>query len=168
MRSLLFIAIFLTLFSNLTLAQSPSSDNLTESKRRDIHFLMELTGTSELARQMVRIGAKQLTEAVRLRDPNLPATLLTILEGEMQRMMEEELEGPDGLLEEFVPIYHRHYTHAEVKELLAFYRTPLGRKSARVTPLILRDGVTQSKAWLEEAGPRLRTKLQRRFEGLLP
>lgn len=173
MRRILFTLLCCSWFSVSVWAQADNRTNeslppLTEAKRRDIGFLMELTGTNEFARQLVQLTAQQLTELLRLRDPNLPPALLDFLEGELRRLMEEELQAENGLLAEFIPVYHKYYTHEEIQQLLDFYRTPLGRKHAKLTPQVLKEGIGRSKNWVETAIPRLRQKLQQRFQGLLP
>lgn len=40
----------------------------------------------------------------------------------------------DEMMAEIGPLYARHYTVAELKELAAFYRTPLGRKMLALSP----------------------------------
>jgi hypothetical protein len=40
----------------------------------------------------------------------------------------------DEMLVEIAPLYTRNYTVAELKELTAFYRTPLGRKMMALSP----------------------------------
>jgi hypothetical protein len=40
----------------------------------------------------------------------------------------------DDMLVEIAPLYARNYTVAELKELTAFYRTPLGRKMLALSP----------------------------------
>ena len=40
----------------------------------------------------------------------------------------------DEMMAEIGPLYARNYTTAELKELTAFYRTPLGRKMLALSP----------------------------------
>ena len=40
----------------------------------------------------------------------------------------------DEMMVEIAPLYARNYTFAELKELTAFYRTPLGRKMMALSP----------------------------------
>lgn len=47
----------------------------------------------------------------------------------------------DGVVEMYVPIYHKYYTLEELTQICAFWETPLGRKMARVTPLVAQEGM---------------------------
>lgn len=40
-----------------------------------------------------------------------------------------------------VELYARHFTHDEVKQLVAFYETPAGRKAGEKAPVIAAEGV---------------------------
>jgi hypothetical protein len=47
----------------------------------------------------------------------------------------------------------KYYTAAEMKELLAFYRTPLGRKSIRIAPELSQDVHGQTFALIQQRFP---------------
>lgn len=42
-------------------------------------------------------------------------------------------------VEFYAPFYERYYTLEEIKKLIVFYETDLGRKVARTAPLIMKD-----------------------------
>jgi hypothetical protein len=44
-------------------------------------------------------------------------------------------QGPDSVMPRVVDIYVKHFTHDEVRALLDFYTTPVGRKVIRVMPI---------------------------------
>lgn len=46
------------------------------------------------------------------------------------------------------PIYAKHFTAGELRQLIAFYRSPLGQKSMRETPLILAESMPLIMAML--------------------
>src|SRR6185312_3664590 len=41
------------------------------------------------------------------------------------------------------PIYARHFSATELREILAFYRTPTGAKSLHVMPIVMNDVMAQ-------------------------
>ena len=47
----------------------------------------------------------------------------------------------DEMVAELVPLYARHYTVAELQELAAFYRTPLGRKVMATAPTLTSESM---------------------------
>lgn len=90
-------------------------------------------------------------------------------------LVEEVRAGAEEMTAEIMPPYQelvdlqagllvKHYTAAELKELLAFYRTPLGKKAIRIMPEVAADamGWMQSvlKQRLPEAGERFMARLK--------
>ena len=65
------------------------------------------------------------------------------------------------LLNKLLPVYDAHYTHDDIKALLAFYRSPIGQKSIRELPAIMQESSAIGRAWGEAAGRRVAEKIQR-------
>jgi hypothetical protein len=70
--------------------------------------------------------------------------------------------SPEKLIELNVPIYAKHYTHDEIKGLISFYESPLGRKVTSVAPAITQEaydvGVAHASMVLQRFNERLRSK----------
>lgn len=47
----------------------------------------------------------------------------------------------DALIDEMVPLYANNYTVAEIKELAAFYQSPVGRKMMTLSPKLATEGM---------------------------
>jgi uncharacterized protein len=50
----------------------------------------------------------------------------------------------------FVRTYAQHFTEAELKDLLAFYKTPLGKKVLTEEPLAIEDGLKAAQFWADQ------------------
>jgi uncharacterized protein len=46
-----------------------------------------------------------------------------------------------------VDIYVKHFTHDEVRALLDFYTTPVGRKVIRVMPMLAQESSAAGQRW---------------------
>lgn len=44
-----------------------------------------------------------------------------------------------GIVQQLVPIYDKYYSSEELREIIAFYRTPAGQKMIEVTPKIVNE-----------------------------
>jgi len=51
-----------------------------------------------------------------------------------------------------IPIYDRHFTADELRQLLAFYRTPIGQKLLAEQPAITRDAMATGQQWGQRLG----------------
>jgi hypothetical protein len=76
---------------------------------------------------------------------------------EFRKRAEQELPV---FRDELVAIYDRHFTAAEIHELAAFYRTPLGKKVAAETPAIQSDAGVAGRLWGERLGKEVAADLQ--------
>ena len=52
-----------------------------------------------------------------------------------------------GLIKRLIPIYKKHFTKEEVKAIIAFYESPIGKKLASQTPLISLESMQISQTW---------------------
>jgi hypothetical protein len=83
----------------------------------------------------------------------------------MEEVVNDELEANEKrIYESFVPIYAAHFSPEEIRELLAFYRSPVGQKSLKETPKIAREAIQASAALLKDLQPRLERKMQERLQ----
>ena len=96
------------------LATAPVRADST-AKIADIHRLMKLTGSGDLGIQVIN----QLMVSLKKAMPQVP-------EGFWEEFSKEV--KPDELIEQIVPVYDRNLSHDDVKELIKFYESPIGKK----------------------------------------
>ncbi len=119
------------------------------AKRQDIRRLLELTGSAKLGLQVIR----QMTEISKKEHPNLPGSF-------WDEMMKEI--DPATLIDLVVPIYDKYLTHEDIKGLIAFYESPVGRKMASVSPAIAQDSMQAGQQWGIEIVQRIQQRLEAR------
>ena len=56
----------------------------------------------------------------------------------------------DGLLYECVPVYDKYYTHDDIKQLIKFYESPLGKKLVDTSPLVMNESMAIGQRWGEK------------------
>jgi hypothetical protein len=136
----------------------------------EIMKLMELTGAVSLGEQMGQVMTSQLIESMRRGGLDLPQRGVEITLEVMDEELSAALSGPDSMMEELVAIYAKHYTHEEIKELIAFYESPLGRKVLSTMPVLLAESAEIAQRWSQSIMPRFQEKLRLRLveEGLIP
>lgn len=103
-------------------------------KTADIRRLMQVTGTEKAVLQMTG----QMINQMRQTDSRIPAEFWTRFQAKIK---------PNELLSLLVPVYEKNYTKTEVKQLLAFYETPLGRKLIATTPVVMMESQQIGATW---------------------
>ncbi|MDR0732081.1 MAG: DUF2059 domain-containing protein [Treponema sp.] len=73
--------------------------------------------------------------------PGVPAAFWTVFQSKLDM---------DGFVDLFIPVYDKYFTHDEIKGLLQFYESPVGRKLLAVTPLITQDSYGIGQTWGEK------------------
>ncbi len=98
--------------------------------------------SKETMRQMVTQVTAQVWPVVerglRVKQPGISPAVVGELRTEFERI---QLEYMSGLMSDAPVIYARHFSAAELRELLAFYRTPIGEKALRELPQITAEAM---------------------------
>jgi hypothetical protein len=69
-----------------------------------------------------------------------------------------DLESFSNLL---IPIYDRNFSHDDIKGLIQFYESPIGRKLLEATPQITRESYAAGQEWGLKLGQDLVNELIR-------
>lgn len=74
--------------------------------------------------------------------------VLPMIPVENQADFKKEYEASlPSLYEKMVPVYQKYYTHEEIKEMLKFYKSPLGKKIAENAGNLTSDGMQVGQDW---------------------
>ena len=146
MRSTLLTVILVaaTMTTGLALAGEKTAD---AAKRADIKKLMDVTGSGSLGVQAMN----QMITLFKQSKMGVPDKFWTDLMAEVD---------PNELVEMCIPSYVKHFTHAEIKQLLAFYETPLGKKLIKTQPAIMQECMIAGQKWGQKLGEKVGKKLE--------
>ncbi len=118
-----------------------------ESKNDDIRMLLELTGAAKLGIQIM----DQMIEMFKQNMPDVPEKFWSDVM--------KEVKG-DDLIKLIIPIYDKYFTHDDIKELIKFYNTPIGKKVIKLLPQITRESMEAGQKWGKELGEKIKNKLE--------
>lgn len=118
------------------------------TKQDDIRALMELTGAGRMGAQFV----DQIVASLKQTYPDVP-----------DRFWQAFAAGinTDKLVEKLVPVYDKHLTHDDVRQVIEFYRSPVGRKMIAVLPQISRDSMKIGEAWGREIAEQAAARIEK-------
>jgi uncharacterized protein len=114
------------------------ADELTKERRADIDQLLRVTGAVAIGKQMATAVTAQLAQNLKKMCPDIPNEVLQVLPQEVGAVFEENL---GSLMEAVVPLYTKYFTGAEVKELIGFYSTDLGKRLVGAMPGLMQEGM---------------------------
>ena len=96
--------------------------------------------SADTVRQLVAGMTNQVWPAiereVRGKSPNIEQSTLAELRTEFENI---QMRYMAGVMADAPKIYARHFTAAELRDMLAFYKTPTGQKTLKVMPQLMSD-----------------------------
>ena len=122
-------------------------------KKQDIRRLLVITGSGKVGIQVIDSMITQFQGAF----PGIP--------DEFWREFRKEADA-NAMVELIIPIYDRHFTHKDIRGLIAFYESPLGKKFVSKTPQIVKESMVVGQKWGMELGKRAMKKIQDRKKKL--
>lgn len=128
----------------------------------DAQKLIQVTGALEIGQKLSDYFVGVLTSQVKKLRPDVPPEVPELIRTEVTAMVAESLPA---LVEQFIEIYAKYFTDEELKQLLAFYETPLGQKAIKVMPQMLQEDMLLGRRWGEALAP---TLIKRITEKLKP
>jgi hypothetical protein len=136
------------------------ADELTAQKENDVRKLIVSTGGTKIGVQFASAITENLSMVLKKARPDIPERVFTVLNKELITLFEEKMNAPGGMVEQVIPIYAKYFTHSEIKELLAFYQTSIGRKAVDVLPKVVGESMVAGQAWGESLAPEINRRVE--------
>jgi hypothetical protein len=108
-----------------------------QTKRQDIIKLLDITDTKLEAAQMFDLMLPNLKAAM----PDVPLTFWVMFKLKLDI---------DSFVDAFIPLYDKYFSHDDIKQLIKFYESPIGKKLLAVTPLITKESYSLGEEWGEQ------------------
>jgi hypothetical protein len=120
-------------------------------KEADIRRLLEVAGTKSLMTDVMNNMAKNLRPVLvnSLPPGDYRAKLIDLF---LEKFMARANEEFPKLAEGAIPIYDKYLSDEDIKGLIQYYQTPLGRKTLSVLPMIFAEMQSQGQKLGERIG----------------
>jgi len=128
-------------------AANSEAPAIAPAKEALIQRLLELTGAANMGQQMM----DGMITSFRQASPEIPE--------EFWRNFRNEVDV-NSLMQKIKPIYDRYLSEEDLKGLVAFYESPLGRKLISQMPAILRESMAVGQEWGMAAGQRAMQRVE--------
>ena len=132
-------------------------------KKKVIKELLDVSGADQIAIMMGDASSKNITMLLRKQNPDTPSRVFDAIDQEVKKVFEEEMES-GSFYELIYPIYAEKFSLDELKEILAFYKTPVGQKVTKELPAITQEAMMKGQVWGQSMGPKLQKRIQQRMQ----
>lgn len=137
----LFVAL-LVLCAIFTLAQTDS----VPATKEDVQKLFDVMHVKEEMRLTLDAVMKQqrsiMHETLKSQNPDLTEARLASYDQAMDSMLKDM--PLDGMLDDMVPIYQKHFNHADIAAMADFYASPTGQKALHEMPALTTESMQAS------------------------
>ena len=139
-------AIVLLLLSTAAIGQQPAPQPATHDDIVKLFEVMRVRSQVETMQKAVQAQMKPMLEQA-MKDETSPA-MDPELRDKMQALVLKHVNRSmtiypvSELLEDFLPVYQKHFTHGDVVAVIAFYTSPAGKRLLDATPIITQEGMT--------------------------
>ena len=156
---IIFIAAFICacLGPDAVQAQQPSAAAVALA--RDVIFAK---GATSMTDPLVRGVIESVKNSFVPTNPNLTREL-----NDVAAILHKELDGKSSeVVDQLARAYASRFTEQELKDLLVFFKTPLGQKYIREEPNALEDGLKRAQQWADTFADtvmaRMRSEMQKK------
>lgn len=112
---------------------------------------------AQMASKLAAVSPETKELVIRLLEANgVRKSIIQIFEDIISRAPEDdkaklrEILKSDAIIENIVPVYVEHFTPAELKELIAFYKSPVGAKNLALTPVLMTEVMEVTGRYFED------------------
>lgn len=126
--------------------------------------LLEVTGSLDIGTQMGTSLAQQMISSLKNARPDIDPKAFTIIEEEIVDIIQSEMKNTNGIVQELIKIYSKHYSHQDIKDLLDFYQSDLGKKLISATPSVVQESMAAGQKWGQNIIPVIQERITARFE----
>lgn len=103
----------------------------------DLEKLLQINGSAGTYNMVF----DQMKPQLKMMKPGVPDSVWVNLKTEV--FDKEVLE----LTKQLAPLYKKHFTHNDVKEMISFYESPVGKKLAAKTPVLTGEAMQLGQIW---------------------
>lgn len=143
MKKLLTLFAFIALFNFTGYSQTGTEYETT------LKTMFEVSGSE----QTYQAAIKQIFKTYKQQYSNIDNETWNDLEKEFSKA------SLDDLTTMLVPVYKKYLTQEDLKELIKFYQTPVGKKFAKNTPFIMEESMQVGQQWGMQVGQDFKEKL---------
>jgi len=138
--------------SILVVSLSSTFGQVDNSYKSTLKKMLVVAGSE----QTFNSAIKQMFSMYKQQKTNVPDSIWVDLEQEMSKT------SIDDLVNMILPVYQKYLTETDLNGIIEFYQTPIGKKYAEKTPLIMQESMQVGQQWGMEIGKKFEEKLKKK------
>jgi hypothetical protein len=123
-----------------------------ETPQTDAMELMNVSGAANIARDLAPLIARQLVAAMRRSNSALPERVNPVTTEVVTTYLNDPVRSKE-LIDQLAAVYLRTFSPVEIKELITFYKTPVGKKLVLSLPTLASQSAQIGQAWARKMMP---------------
>ena len=139
MKAVVRLALTLAAVSCTLVPAAARAQTVSSPDSAKVRLVRKLVTTARLTDQALQV-IEQGIASQRATNPRIPAAF-------WDRFLEQARARRGELEDGYVTLYDRNFTTAEVKGLIAFYDSPIGKRFLEVQPTLMREGIALGQEW---------------------
>lgn len=152
-KSVFVILVVVLLSFGVTMAIGFAEDKKESQKVKDIREFMSITGSDEIGVDVINSLISNFARMM----PQVPQSFWD----EFRKQI-----NPNEMAEKIIPVYEKHFTHEDIKGLLKFYNSDIGKKLISKQGPITEESMKIGEEWGYEQGMKAIDALKKK--GLYP
>ena len=133
----------------IAVLQTQDAAAMDAEKRANIEALLKDTGMLANMSRMIDLLIPQIMGSLKKENPKIPDAVWDEFTGMCAEEMKQSL--PE-LEEPVIAIYDANFSADEIKQLVAFYQSPVGRKIVIQLPQLMQQSVAMGQSWGQQVG----------------
>jgi uncharacterized protein len=138
------------LVSLISLCIIQSNAQSENSYKATLKKMLEVAGSQESFKAVI----SQMFTMFKQQESAVPDSVWSSMESEFLNT------SMDELVDMLTPVYQSHITESDLTKIIEFYHTPVGRKFAEKTPLIMQESMQVGQQWGMKIGNTFQEKLK--------
>jgi hypothetical protein len=157
--ALIGVVVALVIFGSFTTSDTARAQNA--EKQNAIVGLTKMTGAISLTQHVMKQHLSLIFDLIETKNKDLTQSQKNIITGELVAGYNER--KPDTIAK-ISTLYEKAFTHQEILDIVAFYKTPTGKKILRVSPKLAQDSLLLGKKLGEDMGRPLFERVWKRMK----
>ena len=165
------LALLCVVQSSATAADAEAEAKIDPAFRKAVTHYLQIQGVAtSLGDQMTYAMADQMLGAVAASGIEITDPVQEIVLAETRKQFGSRFGDIEFLTDLYAPIYAEHFSEPEMQQLIAFWDSPIGKKSIKLNPLLAQATHSAIQVAAEELIPKLQENVEARLTaaGLAP